>query len=188
MAILIGLAGPAGVGKDTAARYIADEFSLLQYAFASPIKDALQAMGFDRRVYDQDEVKDAPIPELNVSYRKLAQTLGTEWGRAMHEEFWLMLGKRRFAVMQSMPEHAAYRGMVVSDVRFPNEAQWVRETGLLIHLAGPSRRPIAEDGSSHASEAGICKQQGDVVVTNTGSLTFLFGQLNATIIQTFFSS
>jgi hypothetical protein len=188
MAILIGLAGPAGVGKDTAARYVADEFSLLQYAFASPIKDALEAMGFDRRVYDQDEVKDAPIPDLNVSYRKLAQTLGTEWGRAMHEEFWLMLGKRRFAAVQAMPKYGAYRGMVVSDVRFSNEANWIRQAGILIHIVGPARRLIAKDGSSHASEAGICKQQGDVVVTNTGSLTFLFGQLNATIIQAFFSS
>jgi hypothetical protein len=175
--LLIGLAGRAGVGKDTAAKYLCDEFTMRQYALASPIKDALSAMGFHRGLYDRDDVKDQPIAGLGVSYRKLAQTLGTEWGRAIHPEFWLILGSREWHALS--PD---FRGMVISDVRFENEAALVRDAGgIVIHIAGPSRRPIAIDGAVHASEGGVERVQDDVVVTNTGSLTFFFGQLHSVV-------
>lgn len=183
--ILVGLAGPAGVGKDTAARFLVERFGLTQYAFAGPIKDALDALGFARKHYDIDGVKDEPIPGLGFSYRRMAQTLGTEWGRSLHSDFWLLLAQR-FHDARSMHDET-FVGTVVSDVRFENEAKWVRANGLLIHIAGPARREIATDGTQHASEAGLSREQGDVVVTNTGSLTFLFGQLDATVNRVFIS-
>lgn len=178
--ILIGFAGPAGVGKDTAADYLANGAGLMRYALADPIKNALDAMGFARSLYDQDDVKDKPIFDFGVSYRKLAQTLGTEWGRSIVPDFWLRVAERTFRSLETRndgPLKGSWRGMVVSDVRFENEAAWVRREGLLIHIIGPSRRPIANDGAAHASEAGIEKLQGDVLVTNTGSLTFMLGQV-----------
>lgn len=173
--ILIGLAGPAGVGKDTAAEYIAQAAHLHRYSFARPIKAALEAMGFHRNVYDNDGVKDEPIPDIGVSYRKLAQTLGTEWGRSIVHDFWLRIAERQYGMLEGC------YGMVVSDVRFENEAAWIRREGLLIHIVGPSRRPIAADGAGHASEAGLEKLPNDVIVTNTGSLTFMFGQLEQAV-------
>lgn len=184
--ILIGIAGPARVGKDTSAKYLADEFSLLHYAFANPIKDALSGMGFPRATYDENpERKDEVIPDLGVSYRKLAQTLGTEWGRSIAPDFWLRLAVRRFGVLATLP--TAYRGMVISDVRFENEAQWVRQNGLLIHINGTPRAQIAGDGATHVSEAGVSKVPGDLIVNNTADLTFLFGQLHHGVTRTFFN-
>lgn len=177
--ILIGLAGPAGVGKDTAAEFIADA-GLMRYAFAGPIKEALAAMGFSRSIYDQDGVKDEPIPDFGVSYRKLAQHLGTEFGRAILPDFWLRIAERTYRNLDVSSDYP-WRGMVVSDVRFENEAAWIRREGLLIHIVGPSRRPIAADGATHSSEAGIERLPGDVIVTNTGSLTFMFGQLEQAV-------
>lgn len=177
---LIGVAGPAGVGKDTAARYLARTFHLEHYAFAGPIKDALSAMGFERGLFDQDGFKDEPIPDIGVSYRKLAQTLGTEWGRSIVSDFWLRLAVRRHS---NLPDDLL--GMVISDVRFDNEAAWVRQHGLLIHIVGPSRREIAGDGKSHSSEVPLDRKMGDVIVTNTGSETFLCGQLHNAVMHAF---
>jgi len=179
--ILVGITGRARVGKDTAAGFLAENFGLVQYAMAGPIKDALAAMGFDRRVYDDPQIKEIVIDGLGVSYRKMAQTLGTEWGRSIHKDFWLILATRNFLMLDKK-----YLGMVVSDIRFENEAAWVREAGgLVIHIAGPQRSDFAIDGAGHASEAGVERVQGDVVVTNTGSPTFMYGQISALFHHTF---
>lgn len=171
--LLVGLAGKARVGKDTAGKYLQEAFHFEPYALADPIKNALHGMGFNRKLYDTPETKEVVITQFGVSYRKLAQSLGTEWGRAIHPEFWLILARMKYATL--VPDSP---GMVVTDVRFENEAQWVRdEGGVLIHIAGPQRTELAADGQGHSSEAGVACAFGDVTVTNTGSLTFLFGQL-----------
>lgn len=180
--LLIGLTGPAGVGKDTAAGFLVQAFGLRQYAFASPIKDALEAMGFPRKHYDQDLVKDEPIPGIGVSWRRMAQTLGTEWGRSMHPDFWLLLAQRQHDAACMLEE---FVGTVVSDVRFENEAAWIRKEGVLIHISGPARREIASDGKGHASERGIQPLPNDLFVTNTGSMTFMFGQLSSLVTHSF---
>ena len=178
--ILIGLAGPAGVGKDTAADYIEQLYGLKKYALAGPIKDALASMGFAREIYDADDMKDVIIPHIGVSYRKMAQTLGTEWGRSLHPEFWLGLADIGY---QILPPHVP--GMVVSDIRFENEAAWVRENGLLIHISGASRRTLAADGKGHASEAGLERLPGDVVVYNIAERAQLYHQLMGVLEQTY---
>lgn len=178
--ILIGLAGPAGVGKDTAADYIEQLYGLKKYALAGPIKDALASMGFAREIYDADDMKDVIIPHIGVSYRKMAQTLGTEWGRAQNPEFWLRLAEMSYSYLP-----ARVPGMVVSDIRFENEAAWVREHGLLIHIGGASRRAIAADGKGHASEAGLARLPGDVVVYNVAERVQLYQQLMGVLEQTY---
>lgn len=173
--IIIGLAGKARVGKDTAANYLGERHRLSPVAFAQPIKNALTAMGFNQADYDTVERKNEIIPWLGVSYRKLAQTLGTEWGRDLHPDFWLLLAQRRVEARRNL----GVPGVVISDVRFDNEADWVRaEGGLIIHMEGPARSGMAVDGEGHASERGIKRQLNDVVVSNIGSLDFLYRQLD----------
>lgn len=171
--ILVGLTGKAGVGKDTAANLFWTHHSLQPYALAGPIKAALEAMGFSREQYDKDGAKDEVILELGVSYRQLAQTLGTEWGRQQHPAFWLVLAKRFF-------ERFAYMsGMVISDVRFENEATWVRDNGgTVIHVRGPARRSIAAGREGHASEAGVEAKPGDLILYNTATPQFLKEQID----------
>ncbi len=173
--IIIGLAGKARVGKDTAAAYLNDRHKLAQVAFAQPIKHALTALGFYQEDYDTVERKNEIIPWLGVSYRRLAQTLGTEWGRELHPDFWLLLAQRGVEAREKL----GCSGVVISDVRFDNEADWVRARGgLIVHMEGPARSGMAVDGEGHASERGIKRQLNDVVVSNTGSLDFLYRQLD----------
>ena len=93
MPLLIGLTGRARVGKDTAASFLANDYLLKRYAFAQPIKDAAEAMGFARSVYDNDDMKERVIQGLGVSYRRILQTLGTEWGRSLNRSEERRVGK-----------------------------------------------------------------------------------------------
>lgn len=179
--IIIGLAGKARVGKDTAATYLSKQYRLMPIAFAQPIKDALTALGFRQETYDTDEQKNKVISWLGVSYRKLAQTLGTEWGRFnVHPELWLLLARNKVEAHKAL----GGTGVVISDVRFDNEADWIRaQGGLIIHMEGPARSGMAVDGEGHASERGIRRELNDVVVSNNGSLDFLYRQLD-TVMET----
>lgn len=176
--ILIGLAGPARSGKDTAARYLAAQYQLLTYAFAMPLKAALQVM-FNLTVEQLDgALKEQPLAWLGKSPRELLQTLGTEWGRSLvHPELWLRLAAENLANLASENQdwHA---GFVISDVRFENEAAWIRQRGgLVLHI----RRPDAQAVNPHASESGIARHALDMVVNNDADLDYLHAQLDHVI-------
>lgn len=152
--IVVGLAGPARSGKDTTADWFVRVWGFYKYSLASPIKVALRAgLGLTASHTDGD-LKEEPLPGIGKSPRQLMQTLGTEWGRQMiHPDIWLTMAQRR---------NGYEPFMVVPDVRFPNEAEWVRQNGILVHI----RRPGATSVSEHASEDGIKPIEGEVVVLN----------------------
>lgn len=166
--MLIGFTGPAGVGKDEAARRL----NLLlphydTYAFAKPIKAALATLGFQEP--KTREEKESLVPGLGSSYRRLAQTLGTEWGRdCIRPDFWLWLAKQRAAKQPNL---------LVTDVRFENEAVWIRESGgLMVHVEGRETTVTGQE-ATHASEAGIAVQAGAYLLPNFSGLTELDHQV-----------
>lgn len=64
---------------------------------------------------------------------------------------------------------------VNADVRFENEAQWIRDNGgVVVHI----QRPGAATVSAHASEAGVAIAEGDVLVVNDGSLDELYNNVD----------
>ncbi len=176
---LIGFTGKAGVGKDTAASRLVHAHGYERYAFASPIKSMLGVLGFPEHLFTDHVTKEAVIQDLGCSYRKLAQTLGTDWGRSIHPEFWLIQAKRVYARV-CRDEHAA--GFVISDVRFENEAEWIRsEGGTVIHIMG---RETTVDGTAaqHVSEGGVLfHPDKDVLVGNSGTIGDLFKSIDATL-------
>ncbi len=168
---LIGLIGPAGSGKDTVRRMLED-LNFTGLAFADPIRQMLRELllsnGIDDAYIDDRDLKEAPIPQLGVSYRQLAQTLGTEWGRSLlHKDFWLRLAA---AYMQSLMQEGLASRFVISDVRFENEAAWIREHGGQIwRIERPGLAPVRV----HASETGIRDIAVDLVIDNGGDLVQL---------------
>lgn len=162
--LLVGLCGPAGCGKDTVAYLLKRHGEFTRYSLAKPIKLGLEAMlGVPLQVWEDREKKEAIIWDLGKSPRQLAQTLGTEWGRQLvHPEIWTTLMVREWdRVRQSRIPR-----MVVTDVRFDNEAEAIRSLGGTVwQVVREDLPPVA----AHASEAGVCPQLITGVVNNTKS-------------------
>lgn len=176
---LIGITGKAGVGKDTAAAHLVEHHGYERYAFAAPIKRMLGVLGFPEHLFADHVTKEAVIQDLGCSYRKLAQTLGTEWGRTIHPEFWLIQAKRAYA-RACREGHVA--GFVISDVRFENEAEWIRsEGGTVIHLFGRDTT-VDGDAAKHVSEGGVMLHPNrDGLLNNSGSVADLHHALSAAL-------
>lgn len=159
---LIALTGPAGCGKTTIARQLADREGFRRVRFAGPLKAALRAIGLSEAQVDGDE-KEIPCDLLcGQTPRHAMQTLGVEWGREqIGVDLWT-----NAAMMQVARLRADWQSVVIDDCRFANEAQAVREAGgHVVYLTGTR----SHDVPTHASERGIDPGLVSAVVPNDGT-------------------
>jgi hypothetical protein len=174
--MIVGLAGKKRSGKSSAAKALADagfEVQSFAWILRIMIHHFLGHLGMTQQeILCAEENKEAIIAPLGVSLRYLLQTLGTEWGRELiHPDIWVMLARYK---LNSLPN----RKVVFDDVRFENEAQLIREMGgLVIHII----RDEAFLLDNHASENGILKMPGDVIVFNDSDLTHLLTEVLAAL-------
>lgn len=172
--LLIGLCGPAGAGKDTVGDYLCEQFAFQGLALAEPICNMLYALFADAGVpscwMTERALKEKPT-SLGYSYRQLAQSLGTEWGREQLDgDMWLRIAQRKARQVMDMGD-----SVVVTDIRFANEADWIRASGG--HLVRVSRASV-EPVRAHASEAGAASLQADHELINNGSMSTLYEQID----------
>lgn len=162
----IGLTGPAGCGKDTVRSMLEVEHSYHGLALADPIRSMLTSLMRTACVNTTHahvrSLKELDIPGLGVSYRHLAQTLGTEWGRnIIAADFWTKIADARFDYLYGETN------FVVSDIRFDSEAQWLLQRGGVIwEIMRPGLPGVRE----HISEAGIAHAHISQVICNGGTL------------------
>lgn len=157
---VIGLAGYAGSGKNAAA----DATGGHVIGFADPLYAALAVMlGVPEEQLRARATKELPMA-CGKSPRDLLRTLGTEWGRQLvREDLWVWRARQRI-------EAAGRQGIalvVVADVRFPNEAAYIRD-----ELGGEIwwvDRPGVEPGG-HVSDQSIRPMDCDRVIVNRGTL------------------
>ncbi len=171
---LIGLAGHARVGKDTVAHHLANHLQLISYAFAEPLKQALAYMFHLTTAQLEGSEKEEPLRWLGKSPRELMQLLGTEWGRDLiHPQIWLLLAELNLQRRAEIDQHM--KGVVIRDVRFDNEADWVRSKGgVIFHISRRGMRPA----NGHTSESGVRHYTGDYVIENNGTLDELYDQVD----------
>ncbi len=169
---LIGLTGAARCGKDTAADFIiGGPHDFVKMSFADPMKEMLATgLGLNYgQLYGAE--KEAVDARYGRSPRYILQTLGTEWGRNMiSDDIWLKATVSR--VMKS-----SHAGVVIPDVRFDNEADYLRRNGALIHVSSSERGLVME----HESERGVKKKHGDFFIYNDGSLEDLQDSVEETL-------
>jgi len=160
---IIAITGYARSGKDTVTEMLIKIFAERgenweRLSLAAPLKEMLKVgLGLD----DKDERAE----ELyGCNYRKLAQTLGTEWGRDLIcEDIWIRIAAQR----------AQGKNVIISDLRMENEADWVRKAGgIVVHLERKDLERIAE--SSHKTEAGIAVHHCDYKILNNWSIRQLY--------------
>lgn len=181
--LLIGLTGRAGAGKSTVARMLEDGYAFTPLALADPILDMIHALfasaGIDGAWAVERVLKEQPTP-LGFSYRYLAQTLGTEWGRHVSADLWL-----RVLDLRLQSPALAGDNIVVSDIRFPNEADMITQRGGVIVrvLAGREHAAAYMPAltAAHASESHTDVLPVTTELLNFGSLATLHDQVDRLI-------
>jgi hypothetical protein len=168
---LIGLSGKMGVGKDTVANMI---LSLRPRAwktnsFAKPLKEGVKAMfGWSDDILENRKTKEEVDDFWGFSPRKAMQLLGTEYGRVgLRDDIWVRAAQHRYEENLSVLD----KGTIMTDVRFENEAEFIRSYGdsaILIHIEDPEA-PYVDPETLHASELGIKIIENDWLIGNSKS-------------------
>jgi len=92
---------------------------------------------------------------INKSYRELMIYIGTELIRkGVDDDYWVSIMDKR--------AKKAKHSVIITDVRMPNEAEWVRSNGKLIHIENPEVGFTGE----HSTEVGVPMENGDLIFTN----------------------
>lgn len=168
---LVGLTGKAGAGKSTLAHQLRATSKSRIIGFADPVKGMLDTMmGYIGEEIDWEDrdTKEAPLFILPgyPSPRRLAQTLGTDWGRELiHKDLWLQLGEIRIRKLWEQGFD-----VIVGDVRFDNEASIIRSLGGIVLKVDRDVNAV----SSHPSEDGVSSHLIDAVIANDGSPADMF--------------
>ena len=167
---LIALVGPAGCGKSTVAKILAQEFAYKRIKFSQPLKDMLLALGLTE-AHTEGHLKHTPCDLLGGKTPRYAmQTLGTEWARdSMDKNFWANIWRTRVQehrCERHLNRHSRWRSVVTEDCRFENEAKLVRELGGEIWVI---ERP-SYSYTGHSSETEMADIKSDLIIKNQGSV------------------
>lgn len=168
---LVGLVAHKRAGKDTVAARLVDRHGFTRYAFADPLKAA--ALALDPIVEWIPGLYDLPAPvrlsemvgndgwEAAKDRREVRRTLqqfGVGLRDTLGESVWLDYAMRRI--------DADPGPVVVTDVRFPNEADAIEARGgVLVRITRPGT-----DGDRHISETALDMRPVDYVLHNGGNL------------------
>lgn len=202
--MIIGLVGFIGAGKGT----VGDLLRLQGYkqmSFAGVLKDTASIMfGWDRELLEGDTVESRVFRETKDDFwsdkfgydftpRLALQRLGTEAGRdVFHKDIWV------YALEKRIKQH---RNVVITDTRFPNEIEWIRNQGGVIVEVKRGERPewytsaLLENTDNqkgymnkhwpdiHYSEWAWIGQKIDYTITNDGTLQDLSGVVKDLLTQ-----
>jgi hypothetical protein len=203
--MIIGICGFIGSGKDTVADYLVNFHEFRRESFASTLKDAVAAVfGWDRtllegRTKEAREWREQVDPWWaerlampTLTPRWVLQYWGTEVCRkAFHDDIWIASLENK---LRSSKDH-----VVISDCRFPNEIQSIREAGGIIVWVQRGELPDwydvaveANQGKNvainelkmrkiHASETAWVGTKFDVILDNNGSINDLYNQAKSII-------
>lgn len=166
---IIGVTGIAGSGKDTFALAIKEsEKNTDVFAFAGPLKEACKILfNFSHGQLHDPILKEVHDERWDKSPRQILQWLGTDILRThINQDFFVLNMKQRIDASK-----ADY--IIISDVRFDNEAEFIRSLGGKVIKI--ERNMDANDGkttkhSGHITEKGISKHLIDAVIENNGSI------------------
>lgn len=166
---LIAFTGLPCSGKDTAAGYLVDKYRYHRASFAQPLKEAaavLLGCPLSHTMGWQGHDREAVMPGWGFSMRWFLQRLGTECLRdQIAKDFWI---KRMRAELKPGGFY------VITDCRFQNEADLVRELGgVIVEVVRPGSA-----GSGHISDNRITP---DWTVGNDGTIQELSARIERLI-------
>lgn len=173
--MIIGISGKLYSGKDTFANLLTDCFSNYNISFSKKsFAYKLKRMGAyltntPEKWWFTQEGKQAFLPEWDMTVGEFQQKLGTEGLRkGVHQDGW---------VISLMSEYTYKEMWIVTDVRFLNEAEAIRDRqGILIRINGDptGKRKLSKRDLNHISETSLDDYTHfDFIVDNSSSLSVL---------------
>lgn len=174
--LLIGIHGKPRSGKDTVADYLVSEYRLSKFGPSFPVKATAAAM-FDVDIncfYDQS-IKETIDPFWGISYREMAQKVGKESSRDVFgDDIWMRHVEKRLK-----DDTTNDRGIVLADIRYANEAEWVKAHGgtvLFVYRSSENRGYVAN--ASHPAEQGLPETVADYIINNNSTLGMLYDKVD----------
>ncbi len=158
--MIVGLVGKRQSGKNTVARYLQLRYGFTPLAFAATLK------GFCFLTFKNPLVWR---PELSPEARKTLQVIG-DLGRQHHERLFVD------TAVNLLPLNFRDR-IVVTDVRFKNEAEFVRERGFLIKLVRDNKAQLPQI-DNHPSETEVDEITTDYTVNMNTPLSQVFKRVD----------
>lgn len=193
--MIIGLHGYQQAGKDTVGKYLVDNYGFIRVPFAEGLKDATAVL-FGITVEDVEHLKmdehssiivkgtskdQYPSDRTLNTYaflkmREVIQRMGTEVGRNIFgPDTWINLVEWKIEKYQ-------YENVVITDCRFPNEAEWIRTYAPRIFDMQTAVIEITRPGfgpkEAHASEERLPTNMIDMVIENHGSVEQLHNSID----------
>jgi len=174
--MLVGLTGRAQHGKDTLGGILVEEFGFKRYAFADQLKSMALVLNpyvdskYSQRLYTLVQDAGWDNAKLEPEVRRFLQVLGTEAVRDhLGADAWInALEKKLDDDGLWDPQGPAYGSrIVVTDVRFPNEAEWISKFGgVLWRLRRLNLDDTVFDNGlgDHPSEAHIDSLKADTEI------------------------
>jgi hypothetical protein len=193
--MIIGLAGAKRSGKNTVANFISDEFSrdfkVTHWSFAEDLKKSAAASleEFEDGVEFCDAFKEQGTIEVyldsynlkTISGREFLQYYGTEAHRDIFgDDFWVNNLLNKIITSETTGLAWEERLDVITDVRFPNEAEAINAGIGSGNIVARINRPSVENsGDAHASEIPLHESLLTCEIPNEGTL----GQLREDVIH-----
>jgi hypothetical protein len=165
--MIFGISGKINSGKDTLfAMMVALDPRLENKKFAYKLKQIASILtGVPAIMFEDRDLKNSYMgDQWGMTYREFLQKLGTEGMRnGVHTNAW---------VNALFADYAPADRWVITDVRFPNEAQAVLDHGGVLIRVNRSNNPVQP--SYHASETGLDNwTRWNYVIDNSGTLSDL---------------
>ena len=137
---LIGLAGGAHAGKDTAAEHLAEQYGYKRLYFGKRIDE------YAFRFFD------IPEKEKSELSRRIKQGVGEMFRNVVNEHYWITFISGEYARMKGVDRESR---VVVSDIKRLNEIEWIQSNGGQVWLLERADCPPIEYGADHPSETEI---------------------------------
>jgi chaperonin cofactor prefoldin len=179
---LIGITGYKRSGKDTAGEYFIKQ-GYIKYAFAGPLKKACKEIFMFTEEQTEGNDKEKHDDRWNISARKVFQRFGTEIFREkladfypemenIKQNFWTYRFKIWYQNQLNLNKDVK---IVVTDVRFDNEVNIIKELGGIIIKV---ERKNVENKDQHKSETSIGKIKYDYLVKNDSNIENYYKKLS----------
>lgn len=160
--LIVAITGEKRHGKSTAAKAFHED-GFHNVNFADPIRIIAKIIfGLTDDELDRDDLKEVPLTRFPfISPREVMQKIGTDLFREWIPMTWVMAAERTI-IEQRLPY------VVIGDLRFPDEAEWVRSNGGVVVKVYNPNKPSGTD--QHISEAGQSRVIPDYTLRNDGAI------------------